>query len=131
MLTPEKKFFTHKNKHNLYNKYKSDYKQLVDLCQTYINRVNEVELLMEQYRSTEHIYTLLAEAKCRAEELNRPTIAYTTLYNTSSAYITLPMEEYTNLTLQVHKIAECVGRLSSVINLVQFLDSKDLTIRSN
>lgn len=131
MLTPEKKFFTRKNKHKLYNKYKSDYKQLVDLCHTYINRVNEVELLMEQYRSTEHIYTLLAEAKCRAEEQNKPTIAYTTLHNTSSGYITIPMEEYSDFSIQLHKMAESVGRLYSVISLVQFLESKDLTIRSN
>ena len=131
MLTPKKEFFTRKNKTKLYNKYHADYKQLNDLCHTYINRVNEVEMLMEEYRSTEHIYNLLADAKHRAEEQSKPSIAYTTLHNSTSGYIVLPIQEYENLTLYVNKIANSIGNLTGVIHLVQYLTSKELTIRSN
>jgi hypothetical protein len=131
MFIKKRTFFNRKNKNLLYSKYQRDYQDFKEICDCYETALSSLDRAIQNNVTKTHLYNYLLRTKEAVTSLNRPAISHTYQDKFGTIDIVYSVSDYRDLMFKTQKMCRAISEINSAISLIDYLEVKKLSIRSN
>lgn len=129
MLISKKELFKRKNRNTLYHIYENSANTLASLAEQFESKLKTIRNLKNQYKNNSYIYDML----CKVEDDMDTSFYNCSLYIgqliKSSNYI-VDLKVCQCLGTDNARLLRAIGKMESVIDIVNYLERNELGVRS-
>ena len=130
MFLTKRKFFSRKNRNNLYLKYREDYDKLSELCREYELTRDLFNIYIEDYSKKKYIYNYLLEAKNTLNNVfAEETYEKYKNCSTECSELLYDITDYSQLDDIVYLLSSSISLMNSTMDFIQYLAENELIIR--
>lgn len=129
MNLTEKQFFTRKNKDQIYTIYENTVGQAYELAERYSKKVELLRNRIRDFQTGSHIWYWLTEIE-KNQTSSFEQCAYLRCVNLKRTSFIVSLNEYEATILDIQKLANSVGIISSALKFVDYLERNELKVRA-
>lgn len=129
MNLTERQFFARKNKDQIYNIYENTVGQAYELAERYAKKVELLRNRIRDFQTGSHIWYWLTEIE-KNQTSSFEQCAYLRCVNLKRTSFIVSLNEYEATILDIQKLANSVGIISSALEFVDYLERNELKVRA-
>lgn len=129
MNLTQKQFFARKNKNQIYTIYDDTVGQAYELAERYSKKVALLRNRIRDFQTGSHIWYWLTEIE-KSQTSSFEQCAYLRCVNLKRTSFIVGLDEYKAITLDIQKLANSVGIISSALEFVDYLEQNELKVRA-
>lgn len=129
MNLTKKQFFARKNKNQIYTIYEDTIDQVYELAERYSKKVALLRNRIRDFQTGSHIWYWLTEIE-KNQTSSFEQCAYLRCVSLKRTSFIVGLDEYEAITLDIQKLANSVGIISSALEFVDYLERNELKVRA-
>lgn len=129
MLLKRREFFKHKNRPKIYSVYAQAVDRAYDLSERYLSKVTILRNRKREFITGSHIWALLDKTE-KEFTSSFEHYAYLRCSGLKENAFTVNIAEYDHIILDAQKLANAIGNISAVLDLIDYLERNKLKVRA-
>ena len=129
MLITKKELFKRKNRTTLYHMYENSANTLAVLAEQFEAKLRTIRSMMNQYKNNSYIYDMLSKVANDMDSSFCNCSLYTGQLIKSSNYV-VDLKAYQCLDAHHARLSRAIGKMESVIDIINYLERNELRVRS-
>ncbi len=129
MNMTKREFFRRKNRASLYNIYENAISRAYDLSERYLTKVNILRNRKNDFQTGSHIWILLNNLE---KDITSSFEYYACLRCNSlkQTAFKVNMKEYDEVILDTQKLANAIGKMETMLDIVDYMERNTLKMRA-
>lgn len=129
MLISKKELFKRKNRNTLYDMYGDSVNTLAALAEQFESKLKTIRSMMNKYKSNSYIYDMLCKVSNDIDSSFYNCSHYIGQLIKSSNYI-VDLKQYKYLDNHNARLLRAIGKMESIIDIVNYFEKNELGVRS-
>ena len=122
-------FFKRKNRKQVYHVYEQTINYAYDLSERYANKLAILRNRKNDFMRSLHIWTMLDKVE-KDVTSNFEFCAFSRCNNLKRTAFIVSLSEYSNIMLDIQKLAKAVGQIESALDFIDYLERNELKVRA-